>query len=392
MKNLGRHTKRISNSMLIKLSNSYGGLVQSKYKTKCFYCYTVYDSVYNMYYSGVKTNQMSNKACIGNKYFTSSSVTDFKERFIMHPNAFDIYVEYFESALEAFAAEKKYHNRYEVGKSKLFYNVIKSGGSNCGAGSVLCKTDDGLIYRVSCQEFKNNKHKHVSANLIHVYLKGDLKSLLTIDKDDFDANIHQTQFANHILCKDQKTNKNKRIPRDLFENDNRYVGITKGNVTAYKKCTDEKVTLSSDEYAKNKNLYYVKCIIKTVKVYDTKTKQFMNIPREEYHANKKRYKHNNHFHLNVYDIIERRKIIIDREEYDTNNNRYRKLMDLNGFIFKIDNIVFSNRVVLAKYLTLNYEVNLKLKWVQNSRLLELFPELQIIRFEDYKNGAEFENN
>ena len=145
------------------LQEGYGGEPQNPLTDKCFFCYTIHDTEFNKYYSGVKTRENSGEHGLLETYFTSSTVVDFKSRLKDTPEVFGVRIEYFTNRSDAFDAEKRFHAAHDVGKNKAFYNACAAGGSNCGAGSVLCIKDDGSTYRVSTEKYRKGEDRSVSA-------------------------------------------------------------------------------------------------------------------------------------------------------------------------------------------------------------------------------------
>jgi len=357
---------------------------------RCFYCYTVFDKKNNMYYSGVKTNAKSNVACIGKTYFTSSSVTDFKDRFKNNPEDFEIYFEYFKSSKEAFDAERDFHLKHNVGKNKIFYNAISATGSNCGSGSLLCiEESSGKIYRVSCQEFELSKHKHVSSNKMNVYILPELTKLVSISVDEFNPLIHQTQFSGHVLCFDMLLQKNRRIPKEEFSsNPDRFVGVTKNKVTVFSKDTGEKIELDSAEYQKNKELYVINTKPKTVKVFDSLEQRMCNIPYDEMQNNKERYKHYNSLTRIVYDIETRSITSIPKEDFENERNRYILRPNKHSQIYKFNNKIFTSFKALAEMFKNEYNKNYK--WTDPATIAKK-EKLEFMTMKEHADGKNFAN-
>lgn len=337
------------------LKESYGGLAYNEYDDRCFYCYTIFDIEYNMFYSGYKTNNTSGIPCIGKTYFTSSTVTDFKTRFKTHPEKFKINYEFFRNAASAASAEKEFHRKHDVGRSVHFYNVINSGGSTCGAGSLLCRNNDGTIYRVSTQEYKLGHHKHVSADRMNVLDKNTGK-IRKIRKSEFDASTMVTQFSNHVVCYDNEKQCSRRIPREEFySNGNRYNGITHGTFVVHNKTTGEPVVLKAGTKY-DKNIYENRGKAHTVKVYSPDGNK-INISREEYKNNKSKFKHTNSLFLNRIDIITGQKRKVSREEYDNNPNQFA---DLNAkFYYIVDEQTFASWRKLTVHFNIGKYVSIK---------------------------------
>lgn len=277
------------------LKETYGGSADNMNTNAAYYCYTIYDRLHGMYYSGSRGVEGTAEHDLLSRYFTSSKVVDFKNRMMKDPSAFDIYVEYFKTRADAFEAEVKFHKKHKVGHSKEFYNVAAAGGSNCGAGSVLCKKDDGTIYRVSKAEFKSGKHRHISKGRMCVRLMDG--TTVSIPKEEFNPQIHRTQFADHVLCYDSLLGKKRRIPKEEFDADpNRYVGHTTGKGVFKDIETGKNVMIPCEEAARSPR--YVGCTAGSknpglnknrVVVYDTECRRYTQISVDERRANPTRY-------------------------------------------------------------------------------------------------------
>lgn len=327
------------------LKETYGGSEISLFEDRGYCCYIVYDMERDMYYSGMKSYKGPSHP-IGKTYFTSSTVMDFKNRFIKNPELFQIKVEYFSSLKEMSEAEKRFHHKINVSKNTKFYNAINSAGSTCGSGSLLCKNENDEIYRISVHEYKNGLHNHVCKNRMLVYINGSDK-LTSINRDDFDPNTMKTQFEDHVLCYDSKTQENRRIPREVFLSDkNRYQGITKGKCIGYNKKTGEKVVLETSNYSSED--YYFKCSSKTVKVINKITNEIATIPTEEYRQNKNLYKHINSLYLVRIDLLHMIKRKVLREEYDKFPNHFADLNAKEYYV--IGNNIFGSWKKLANHL------------------------------------------
>lgn len=335
-----------------------------------------------MFYSGVKTNHKSGIACLGDTYFTSSTVTDFKQRFIESTDDFIWHVEYFKTPIEAFDAERRFHHKFDVANRRDFYNAVNSSGSACGAGSVLCKSEAGEVYRVSSNEYATGNHKHVCASRMLVYVNEDTH-LTSINKADYDPEIHRTQFNDHVLCVDTETNTNVRIPKDVFnENRNRYKGITSGVVYAYNKITHEKHCLTTDEYNKKKDLYEVKCRAKTVKVFDKSTNKWISVTHKEYDKNKERYIHRNKFHVYVYELSSKEYKTVTTEAYTKDRYAFVRAPNKHSKIFKIDDSVFASRKLVDDYLLQTYDTNTK--WWSLEKLMKSITGLRCMTISEHK--------
>ena len=297
------------------LKESYGGAKINPLNDGCFYCYTIHDIIENKYYSGVRVGVNGFEHDLFNIYFTSSTVIDFKYRLIHEPYNFEYIVEYFFSKEEAFNAERDFHIKYNVGKSIEFYNAINSGGSNCGAGTVLCKNVEGDTYRVSAKEYTTGNHSSVTSGtmMVTVISTGMREHILC---EDYDKKIHKSDLSGMTKIYDTKLKINRRItikefnddvsryhgstkgvvsaydvynktfvsiPKDIFDDCDRYVGIThkkspsynkklgkfnKGFIVCYSIKNDKNVRIKVIEYNKNKNEYLNLCCKKLYLVKD----------------------------------------------------------------------------------------------------------------------------
>lgn len=326
------------------LKETYGGMDKNPLIGRGFVCYIVYDKQNDMYYSGMKSF-MGEHHPLGREYFTSSTVKDFTERFKKNPDLFELKVEYFRSMEEISLAERKFHDKFDVGKNKKFYNVIKAGGSNCGAASLLCRRDDGTIYRISTKEYETKKHSHVCSDRILVYIDGS-NTLSSIYKKDFDPTRMKTQFSGYVLCYDVVEKKNTKIPDHVFySNPDRYYAITKGKFTIFNKKTGEKRQIEVGvEY--NRDEWQTKSLSKTVKVFDKVDKEFKNILREEFSNNRLRYDHHNSCHMTVIDLTSKEKIRVTRDEFHENLH-YAKC-DVKKY-YVADGKLFGSKQRLLKY-------------------------------------------
>lgn len=334
------------------LSQSYGGSSIPLYPDKGFCCYTIYDEKRNKYYSGMKS-YVGREHPVGKTYFTSSTVTDFRTRFSKNPEQFQISVEYFATLIDMVNAEKLFHKKFNVGRNKAFYNAISSSGSNCGAGSVLCKDSDGAVYRVSIEEYKTGKHNHVCKNRMLVYIDGQ-SHLTSISKDDFDPTRMKTQFEGYVLCFDTETNKNTRIKKEIFEKyPLRYWGITKGQRTAKRIKDGKKITFNDRSY--NKDEFYFDCIAKTIKVYDIHEKIYKSITKDEYQKGNGRYQHVNAGFLNRIDLVLMQKRRIPRAEYEHTPNIFASLNADCYYVY--EGQIFGSWVKLSRHLKVSYYAN-----------------------------------
>lgn len=323
------------------LEESYGGESNNMLERSTYYCYTIYDSKLEMFYSGSRGVENSSNHDLLIKYFTSSTVIDFVKRLKENPEEFSYKIEYFKSREDAFLAEKIFHNIHSVGKNPFFLNSISSGGSNCGAGSVLCKDSDGNTYRVSIKEYANGNHKHISSGMMNIRTHDGIKR---INKDAYDSKIHITEFKNYVVALDKITGKTCRIPKDKFESNDRYVGLTKGLVVAIDIATDKKIVITKDEFDNNKNKY-VGNTYGLIPVIERLTNKKLMVKKEDF--DKQSFRHFNEGKLTVYSLNDRKIVKITKDEYDKNSSLYSNLC--TRYFFEVDGIFFKSKDLLHIY-------------------------------------------
>jgi hypothetical protein len=331
-----------------------------------------------MYYSGSRGIKGSNEHDLFRMYFTSSSIKDFVHRMKNNPQDFDFLIEYFLDRESAFKAEESFHKLYNVRKDTKFYNQ-----RNCNEGivgttsSVLCKDENGNIYRVSSDEYKTGRHNHVCIDRIIVRdKKGNTKS---IKKDRFDASIHSTQFSDYVLCYDKITKKNKRIHRDTFNSDNRYTGITKGKVTAYDLLENKACSIPKELFEAEPNRY-IGISKGTVPVINISTGETEIIKKNEYDRTK--YKHSNSGKTVQFSLREKKSISITTEEYEKQPHLYANTAV--KYFCIIDDIIFTDLKVLKKYVKKHY--NISIPRMKTKELGENFNFIKVISKQEFING------
>ena len=327
--------------MLNYLEESYNGSLSNMLENSAYYCYTLKDTKTGKFYSGSRGVEGSNKHDLLVKYYTSSTVVDFKDRLKKFPNAFEYRVEYFKTRGDAFAAEKDFHQRHHVGKNPSFLNSVTAGGTNCGAGSVLCKDADGNVYRVSVEEYATGKHIHVSKGMMNIRTDSGIKKIYITD---FDPGIHSSEFKDYVLARDTVSGQTCRIPKSVFESDSRYVGITKGFIVAYDTDTGARVLITKEEF-ENSNGRYVGNTSGLVPVIDQTTGEKKLIEKENY--DKSLYKHHNTGNVVVYSLSKRKNVTISKEEYQINFNDYANLT--TKVFYKVDGKFFKSKDLLDRY-------------------------------------------
>lgn len=362
--------------MMDYLTETYNGDVHNMLSNASYYCYTLFDIETGKYYSGSRGIEGRNTHDLLHTYYTSSTVIDFKNKLKLHPELFTYRIEYFNSRMDAFNAEKQFHIKHQVGKNPLFINSATAGGSNCGAGSVLCKDDDGKTYRVTVEEFSTGKHVHVSQGMMNIRTDTGIKKIY---KTEYDKDFHTTEFEDYVLAIDKISNKSCKIPKSVFYSDPRYVGITKGIVVAYD--TIDKVTVSvTSDIFKNSNGRYVGITSGMMPVIERKTGIKKMIKIADY--DKEVYSHPNEGMMVVYSLFERKIVSISKQEYTNNIENY--VNQSTKCFYKVDGIFFKSKKELDIYYkkTRNRSV---LKVTQFD-ISNKFSDIEIITREEYGNG------
>lgn len=357
------------------LKETYGGSKINMLSNSAYFCYTIKDVETEKYYSGSRGVEGSNEHDLLVNYCTSSSVTDFRKKIKEYPEKFEFIIEYFPTRADAFNAEREYHKKHNVGKSKYFLNSISSGGTNCGAGSVLCRGENGKTYRVSVDEYSTGKHVHVSKNMMNIRTPDGIKK---IPVNKFDPTKHTTEFKNYVLALDTVTGKSCRIPNEKFIGNNRYIGITSGLVVAYDTQLDTRVSIPVEEFRNSKGRY-VGNTHGMVPVIDKTTGETVIINKEEY--DKEKYKHHNTDSLVVYSLGEKKNVRITRDEYNKNKEKYT---NTNTKVFYIvDDIFFKSKKDLDVYYRQTRGKTV-LKVSQSSMHIK-FNDIKTITKEEYEN-------
>lgn len=362
--------------MLNYLEEPYNGSLTNMLSNSTHYCYTLKDTETGKFYSGSRGIEGSNEHDLLVKYFTSSTVVDFKEKLKKFPGIFEYRVEYFKTRGDAFAAEKVFHQKYQVGKNPNFLNALTAGGTNCGAGSVLCRDFDGNTYRVTVEEFATRKHLHVSKGMMNIRTETGIKKICTVD---FDPGIHTTEFSDYVLALDTLTGKTCRIPKFEFDADDRYVGITKGLVVAYDTVTNLRVSITQAEF-ENSNGRYVGNTFGLVPVINRVTGEKKLVEKENY--NKELYTHHNTGNVVVYSLSKRKTVKISKEEYQININDYAN--QTTKVFYKVDGEFFKSKTLLDQYYRKTRDKTV-LK-VGQFEMSTKFGDIETITREEHKNG------
>lgn len=361
--------------MLEYLNETYGGSKVNMLDNSAYYCYTIKDKNTNKYYSGSRGVEGRDTHDLLINYFTSSVVRDFKNNLKLFPEQYEFIIEYFNSRIEAFDAERKFHNKHNVGKNKMFINASNAGGTNCGAGTVLCRDKDGSIYRITVEEYATGNHVHVSTGFLNIRTEDGLKK---ISISDFDDEIHTTQFKDYVLAYDNTTKKNVKIPKEQFLSDDRYVGITSGKIVAKDKLTNKTVVLTEEEFKLNPEKY-VGNTYGLVPVIEISTGEKKIIHKHEF--DRQIYRHSNSGLLTVYSLEQKRNVKVSKEEYHTNIHRYANLS--TKVFYRVDNIFFKSKDLLDEYYRKTRGKTV-LK-VSQYAMSEKFKDIEIISKEQYSN-------
>ena len=362
--------------MLNYLDETYGGAVTNTLPNSAYYCYTIKDIDSGNFYSGSRGVEGGHTHDLLVKYFTSSTVLDFKEKLKNFPESFEYRIEYFETRQAAFIAEKLFHQLHNVGKNPNFINSMNSGGTNCGAGSVLCKDASGNTYRVTVEEFNTGKHVHISKGMMNIRTDEGIKKIYT---KDFDPDIHTTEFQDHILALNTETGKKCRIARSEFESDSKYVGVTKGMVVVYDVVTGERKSVTQSEF-NNSNGRLVGNTFGMVPVIDKLTGKSTLIEKEKY--DKAVYRHHNTGNVVVYSIPERKIVKINKEEYQANIDDYAN--QSTKVFYKVDGKFFKSKDQLDDYYRRTRGKTI-LKTSQYA-LSAKFKDIESITKEEHANG------
>lgn len=362
--------------MLNYLKETYNGSLTNMLTYSAYYCYTLKDTETGKFYSGSRGVEGNNEHDLLLKYFTSSTVVDFKEKLKKSPSSFEYRVEYFKTRSDAFAAEKVFHQKHQVGKNTIFINSLTAGGTNCGAGSVLCKDSSGNTYRVTVEEFATGKHLHISKGMMNIRTDNGIKKIYV---EDFDAASHTTEFKDYVLALDTTTGKTCRIPKTTFDSNPEYVGITKGIVVAHDTITNNRVTVTQNEF-RNSNGRYVGNTSGLVPVIDLVTGEKKLVRKENY--DKRLYKHHNTGNVVVYSLSARKNVTITKEEYQRNFNDY--VNRSTKVFYKVDDKFFKSKELLDEYYRMTRKKTV-LK-VGQFEIAAKFGDIETITIEEHKNG------
>lgn len=358
------------------LHETYNGSLTNMLENSVYYCYTIKDKETGKYYSGSRGVEGVAKHDLLTKYFTSSSVIDFKEKLKRQPELFEVRVEYFESRVDAFMAEKMFHQTHQVGKNKAFINSATAGGSNCGAGTVLCKDENGNIYRVSVEEFSKGNHRHVSKGMMNIRTESGIKK---IHVGDFDPLVDRSEFKDYVLALNTHTGITCRIPKSVFYSDEKYVGITKSKVIALDTVTNERVLVSVEDFNRS-NGRYIGHTRGLLSVIDLFTGEKVMIERSEY--DKERYIHYNTGNVVVYSLSERRVVKVSKEEYRKNSSNYANQTTM--VFYEVDGHFFKSKKLLDEYYRKTRGKTVL--GVKQFSISEKFKDVRVITKEEHKNG------
>jgi hypothetical protein len=364
--------------MLNYLNETYNGSLVNMLTDSAYYCYTIRDTETGKFYSGSRGVDGRAEHDLLIKYFTSSTVVDFIQKLIEFPELFEFRIEYFNTRAQAFEAEMEFHQKYQVGKNPYFINSKSAGGTNCGAGTVLCKDTDGNTYRVTVEEFSSGKHIHVSKGMMNIRTETGIKKIYTAD---FDPAIHTTEFEDYVLALDTVTGKTCRIPKTLFNSDDRYVGITKGMVVAYDTLTNTRVSLSKDEFDQSRDRY-VGNTYGLFSVMDKVTREKKMISKGEY--DRTVHTHANSNRVVVYSLPARKTVTITKDEYAKNSGEYAN--QTTKVFFKVDGQFFKSKELLDQYYRKTRGKTV-LK-VSQFEMSNRFKDIESITREEHENGKD----
>jgi len=297
-----------------------------------------------MYYSGSRGTQKSAEHDLLKNYFTSSKTKDFKSRLRNNRTEFKFVVEYFTSREEAFIAEEAFHKKHDVAKNPYFYNATNA--STLGlikavpAGTVLCLDKNGKSYRVSMQEYQTGNHKHISSGKTNVICPDG--SMKKINVSDFDENIHRTQFTDYVMCIDTETGAKRRIPRELFNSNDKFVGITTGRTSVIDLRTGQKTLVPVHELQKD---YYVGTTSGKTSVYNKETGVKITINSCDY--NREKHEHFNIGKITVFSLSLKKNVRITLEEFNSKNTDYANTA--TSVFFEFGDKFFKSRKDLNEY-------------------------------------------
>lgn len=358
------------------LNETYNGSPTNMLQDAAYYCYTIKDLETGKYYSGSRGVEGKKEHDLFTGYFTSSTAVDFREKLKQYPEKFSFSIEYFPSRQVAFIAEKTFHEKHTVGKNPMFINSASAGGTNCGAGTVLCRDDSGKTYRVTVEEFATGKHCHVSKGMMNIRTDEGIKK---ISVQDYDPNIHATEFSDYILALDTKTGFTCRISRTVFQKDTRYVGITKGKVIAIDKTTNERVVITKEEFDKNRNKY-AGHTVGLIPVIDNVTGEKRMVRKEDY--DKTKFSHFNKGKITLYSIRDRKNVKISKEEYNQNRGNYANMT--TKVFYVVDGNFFKSKQELDDYYRKTR--NKTILKVSQYEMAIKYPDITTITREEHANG------
>lgn len=212
----------------------------------------LYPTSSEKYYVGKHTNN-SDEIELGKTYFTSSKRVSFLWKNDI--NRFKIkIVKIFETSEDAIRFESKYHNRLNVSKNPLFYNL----------------------------QNQQNTYKHERDNLVTVHnLKNNFIETITCDEYYSNLNLYEPLNKNKILA--VKNNIPCLVDKQDFINLKLH-GINYDKVYVTEKDTGKKLLVSKEVYKNNKNLYDF--TLQKMCVYDTINKKFCLIDKSEFDKNR----------------------------------------------------------------------------------------------------------
>ena len=358
------------------LECTYGGSTFNELTAGCFFCYTIFDIEKDMYYSGSRGTAKSTEHDLLKNYFTSSKTKDFKFRLRNNRTNFKFRIEYFKSREEAFLAEEAFHRKYDVQKNPSFYNAVnasaKWGEKAAATGTVLCLDQNGKSYRVSIDEYKSGRHKHISSERMNVRSKdGSMKKIYV---KDFNPEIHTTQFAGHVSCIDKETGLKRRIPKDEFISSSRFVGLTSGKAVLKNLITGKNETIPVHKIDKN---VHVGATSGKTCVRNKETGVKITINSADY--DREKYKHLNKGKVAVFSLSLKKNIQINVDEFNLNRADYANTG--TKVFFKFDGAFLKSRKELENYYY--KKVNKHLPRIKAHLLSTFDPNIEVISKDEY---------
>jgi hypothetical protein len=250
---------------------------------------------------------------------------------------------------------------------------------------VLSESGDKI--RVSSEEYKTGKYKHVCEGRIMVRLLST-GEIVSIHKDEYDQIKHVTQFKDHVLCYDNVNRCTTKIPKsEFYSNEDRYFGITKGLIMAKNRVTNEIVQVSKDEFDANADL--VGITYGFFPAIDKETGKTVIIGSNEY--DKSRYSHPNAGQTVQFSLTLRKRVSISTEEYRANPYHYANTAT-KCFILR-DGFLFRSLKDFREYIRTKEGIVIR---SEMKHALKRIPDLETITLSEFiesdKNYVIYEKN